>query len=188
MTPHPDSDLIAAYVERRLPTTERAEVEAHLAECADCRLDAIAVASTLETTPRRYLARAAPWLAAAAVLALVVVTNPFARPTDADRMRPGGDLDALPGITAIFPESSAVVARSQLRFVWGSDGPGARYEFRLTDASGALLWQATTADTVAMPPDSLRLAGGGTYLWWVDVLLPDGRLARTPLREFTLGP
>ncbi|MGH9509145.1 MAG: zf-HC2 domain-containing protein, partial [Terriglobales bacterium] len=41
---HPDADLLTAFCERTLTETERQQVIAHLALCADCR-DAVALAT-----------------------------------------------------------------------------------------------------------------------------------------------
>lgn len=186
MTTHLDSDILAAYGERRLGPADRAMAEAHLADCSDCRRDLAAVADQLRPVRRRrQLLRAVPLLAAASVLVVVLNQNPAA--TAPDTLRPGGE-EGLPVIEAIAPAEQAEVTRAGLRFVWSSDGPDALYDLRLTDLSGLLLWQASTADTILSPPDSLTLTPGAQYLWWVDVLLPDGRLAKTALREFTLGP
>lgn len=187
MTPHLDSDLLAAYGERRLGQEDRALAEAHLAECVDCRQDLTALLQSLRPVrQRRRLLRAAPLLAAAAVLAIVVARD--IGPPAEMAMRPGDTDEGLPVIEAIAPAEQAAVTRATLRFVWSSDGPDALYDLRLTDGSGLLVWQASTADTTLTPPDSLSLDPGTRYLWWVDVLLPDGRLAKTALREFTLGP
>ncbi len=74
-TDHPDPERLAAYIERTLERSLRADVEAHLAECEDCRLivmdtgDLLAEERGRRKTPYVY---AAASLAAAAVLAIAV--------------------------------------------------------------------------------------------------------------------
>ena len=45
---HPDPNLLAAFAERNLLARERADVSAHLAECADCREYLALAFATLE--------------------------------------------------------------------------------------------------------------------------------------------
>jgi ferric-dicitrate binding protein FerR (iron transport regulator) len=81
----PDRESIAAYVDRRLADSERDAVEAHLAACADCRAEVVALsalvaqvaASTEPVAALRSPLRARRWgpavaagLAAAALLAI----------------------------------------------------------------------------------------------------------------------
>lgn len=84
---HPDAERLAEYVDRVLTAEDRADVERHLAVCADCRevvADTVAVlADTPQTThtdtprvvpfrTRRWVTGVAASLAAAAVLVLAV--------------------------------------------------------------------------------------------------------------------
>ena len=57
--PHPDANLLAAFVEKTLPERERAQVLNHLAQCADCReLVALTLPAEAEVTvPTRLPAR-----------------------------------------------------------------------------------------------------------------------------------
>jgi anti-sigma factor ChrR (cupin superfamily) len=188
---HIDSDLIAAYAERRLSSTDRTVVEAHLAGCAECRADLTHVAGEVSAVRRRRsLLRAAPLVAAAAVLAVVVVLRPGPEPVAVQALRPGGDgdRDRLNSLAALLPTPGAAVSRMGLRFAWQTDGPDAVYEVTLADSSGAALWRARTPDTTIQLPDSVRLAPGAKYHWWVDVLLSDGRVASTGVRDFSLLP
>lgn len=188
---HLDSDLVAAYAERRLDPAERAAAEAHLAGCAECRADLADVTDVVSAArQRRVLVRAAPLLAAAAVLTVVVVTRPATVPVEVQALRPGNDADRdrLNSLQALLPAPGAAVPRPGLRFAWQSDGPDAIYEITVADSSGLALWRARTPDTSIALPDSVRLAPGGTFHWWVDVLLSDGRVASTGVRDFALLP
>jgi hypothetical protein len=68
--------------------------------------------------------------------------------------------------------------------VWASAGSNAAYRVALTTLGGVTVWRASTSDTVATLPDSVRLAPDATYQWWVDALLADGTTRSTGIREF----
>jgi hypothetical protein len=71
----PDQETLAAYVDRRV--TETDAVEAHLAACAACRAEVVALATLVaEVRPRRRWAlAAAAGIAAAALLAISFMTK-----------------------------------------------------------------------------------------------------------------
>jgi hypothetical protein len=68
-----DANLLAAFLENRLSSDERREMERHLADCRDCR-ETLALSSTASTasapSERPAAFRVPTWLAAAAALAL----------------------------------------------------------------------------------------------------------------------
>jgi hypothetical protein len=190
--PHLNPEQVASWAERRLTGTDRAAVEAHLAHCASCRRDASAVALQMAgARRRRRLLQAAPLVAAAALVVLAVVNRPPGPGGDSGPvLRPGGDpeREGIRRLAVFAPADGATVPRGTLRFVWQGDGPDAQYRFTLADAAGGEIWQATLRDSSVVLPDTLGLADGATYLWYVDVLLPSGERATTGIREFTLGP
>jgi hypothetical protein len=63
----PDPGLLAGFVEDRLLPRERAEVEAHLVRCEDCRAAALAV----PRAPRIRILR--PWMAAVPIAAALLL-------------------------------------------------------------------------------------------------------------------
>ena len=187
---HLDSDIVAAYAERRLSPAERVSAEAHLAGCAECRADLAEVTGMVSTARRRKRLLTMAPLLAAAVFAFVVVSRRPAEPVSVQTLRPGtgADRDRLNSLEALLPAPGTTVSRHGLRFAWQSDGPDAVYLITVADSSGAALWSARTSDTSIALPDSVHLASGGTVHWWVDVLLPDGRVATTGVRDFSLLP
>jgi hypothetical protein len=79
---HPDANLLAAFMEKRLFARERERVLAHLAECADCRellslaaLSSEPAAAASEPVPARPVAGMWRWAAAAAAVALIAVAG-----------------------------------------------------------------------------------------------------------------
>jgi anti-sigma factor RsiW len=187
---HLDSDQIAAYAECRLPSADRAQVEVHLADCRQCRQEAIAARRLLlgERRHRRTVV-GVPILALAATIAgLYFIGAPPQDRTPDNQLRPGGVREGLATIPAWRPETDRPGGRDSLQFVWGADGAGALYRLTVTDEAGATLWNGATSDTVALLPDSVRLVPGARYHWFVDALLADGQRATTGLREFRVAP
>jgi anti-sigma factor ChrR (cupin superfamily) len=186
---HLDSDLVAAYAERRLDPQNRSVVEAHLAECADCRREVSEVTLDLaRARRRRRLIQAVPLLAAVVVLA-VLIRPGSERDRQPATLRPGADPSfGLPALAVRSPGPDAVVQREQLSFRWGGGGPDALYDLTIADSSGLAVWRVRTSDTTLALPDSVRLAVGLRYHWWVDGLLRDGRTAGTGVQQFVLRP
>jgi hypothetical protein len=80
---HPDASLLAAYADRGLSEAERAELEAHVADCAECMerlalLGSVNVpeepeAPSFDWSPRQFLSRWGWLVPVATVVALVAV-------------------------------------------------------------------------------------------------------------------
>jgi hypothetical protein len=191
MPEHLDSDLVAAYAEQRLDQSERGRVEAHVADCADCRRELTEVSIALAAGRRRRgIIRAVP-VAAAAVLALLVIgiTSNDAGDQTQDQLRPGSDLsDGVSTLAVHAPISTGSLSRAGLRFIWSGSGADALYDFTITDSSGTVVLRARTSDTLLILPDTLRLVPGSRYHWWVDVLQSDGRVASSGIRELVVRP
>lgn len=191
LSPHPRSEEIAAYAERRLAPADREAIEDHLAECTACRREATEVALFLRDCRRsrkRWLVAAPVAAAAAAVVLLLVLPVGERGGGDADRLRSGppGGAEALPSIEAVTPEEGSVVAADSVRFVWRSAGPDAMYRLAIMDETGETVWELSTADTVAVPAPRVGFEGGRTYYWYVDALLADGAEASTGARELRI--
>lgn len=185
---HPDAIRIAAYAEGRLGGDDRAAMEAHLAECADCRAEATEVALLLREPAalrRRWIG--IPAAVAAAAAAVVLLAGPFRDSSTAgDALRRPGveaDREAVPAIEVILPSAGDPIPMDSARFVWHGLGADVLYRFTLTDPSGAVLWERELADTALVLSAETRLPGGGRFLWYVDASLPDGGVATTGVRE-----
>lgn len=126
---HPDAERLAEYAEGTLDVPARAEVERHLANCADCRAVVMETVAFLEANPashtpaatvipfrsRRSLTGVAAVLAVAAMLVLAVF---LARPEWLSRR--GGDRPEL-------QELIAAVANEPTRPVEGRMSGGFKY-------------------------------------------------------------
>jgi hypothetical protein len=108
---------------------------------------------------------------------------------DAARLRPGGDPTGREGVASVEALLPGVEATADsLRFVWRPVASDGLYLFVLTDTAGQTVWEGRTPDTTLVLPASVALQPGGRYLWLVDALLRDGRMASTGPREFRLPP
>jgi hypothetical protein len=59
------------------------------------------------------------------------------------------------------------------RFAWHAVGKAERYLVVVVDTAGTELFATETRDTALVLPDSVRLAPGRAYLWWVQARLTD---------------
>src|SRR5438094_80632 len=96
---------VAAYADRGLAAAERARVEAHLAGCAECRAEVVAVARLSRSFARRRRWAVMAPLAAAAALVLFLAPWPRVR-GPASSAGPGG-----PGPARRRPRGPAPVIR-----------------------------------------------------------------------------
>lgn len=181
---HLDSTEVAAYVDGRLDEAARTRVEAHLAECDECRREVVTVRRVVATARRRPGWPVWVTLAAAAALLLVVW------PRAADRGGPGAPVvrDADPataGVAVVTPDSVATVP---LTFAWHPVPTATTYRVALTNPSGELIWSGATSDTVLAIPDSVALAAGRSYYYYVDALLADGTSITSGVRGVRLPP
>lgn len=191
---HTSAAQVSAYLERTLPGADRTRVEAHLAECGECRREVVEISRLLRARPRRLAI--GRWAAAAGIAATLVLvvgrlpsgpTTPAVQPPGAVQ-RSGGPEEG-PELSAWGPTEGVSISRDSLVLAWKPDARGsARYRLTLSNAEGAVLWTASTSDTMLIPPPSLILPGGRTYYWYTDALLPDGRSLSTGVQEFRLVP
>lgn len=189
---HLDGDLIAGYLERRLPDEDAALVESHLAECAACRREAREVSAFLRGgSPRRRWvpASVAVVAAAAAVVGLIVVGLPGDPPgsgNDPFRAGPDHETEAVPTFAALAPAEGRAASPDTLVFAWSPAAPDASYRLTLTDDTGEIVWEEETADTALALPSDVTLRPGGSYLWYVDAVMPDAGVASTHVRELEI--
>jgi len=115
--PHPDAEQLAEYADRKLAASSRASIEAHLAECADCRavlsgaMDLLTEearighpdqARVLPFRRRRALLGAAAVLAAAAAV-VIAIRTPQSDPSGL------GDLVAAVAMETVRPLEGRLV-------------------------------------------------------------------------------
>jgi Putative zinc-finger len=174
---------IAAYIDRGLSRAERDEVEAHLAECAECRRHVSDTDALVQRVrgPKRLVIGGALVAAAAAV---IIVAVPSFRRSDGTLENPlYRDVAASSSLIAYGPTGESRVG--SLRFVWSPAQGAMSYRLTVSRADGATVWTQSSRDTVAALPTSVTLHVGDRYFWVSDALLADGGSRSTGLREFT---
>ena len=189
--PHVDDETFERYACGELNVVDRARVEAHADECADCArvlrgLTMLAREAARFDTSRARSAR--PWpswgipATIAAALAIAVLA-PMAWRT----LRNGSNASVVREassdvIQAIAPQGT--VAADSLTFAWhGWDG-ATRYEVRLFGADGALVWSGSTDDTSIPLPPEIKLAPR-RYYWQVRAVR--GAASESALVPITIG-
>ncbi len=186
---HHLSDVqVAAYLDRALAAPERAEIDAHLARCAQCRIEVVEVARVRRARARRkrwYVV--GPVAAAAAVILLLVTGRPEGTP--GERVTRGERPSAgVPRLEVVAPQGEQSISRESLVFVWRAAGPDAHYRFTLTDLSGTVILTQEGADTTLVMPESIILRLDQVYYWYVDALLANGNSLTTGVQRFRAGP
>lgn len=191
---HPGPTEIAGYVDDMLPAGERARVEAHLADCAECRHEVVEVRRLVISPPRD---RRWVWLipgtaaVAAAVAALLLINTAGEISQTADpplraAAQPAQPDAALPRPTVHAPVGT--VPRDGVVLAWGAVAPGAVYRVSVSTAAGTLIWAGSSIDTLLALPAGTALQPDTRYFWSVDALLPDGRSTSSGVHEFATGP
>ena len=184
---HPSEEEVAAYLSGGLSAEEREALQAHLAECRDCRLQVTTAKRLLRAHSRRPRRLMAGALAAAALLAFVVLLpRDRARPVR-ERER-DGEPGAVPRLQAVAPPEASTIRRDQLVFTWRSQPGDPLYRITITASNGEAVWTRDTGVTTAVPPDSLRLTSGARYFWYVDALDAAGLSITSGPRTVRIAP
>lgn len=179
---HPTTGEVAGFLDGRASDAERERLEAHLADCAECRTELVEVGRLL-----RSLTRRGSWLilgaaAAAGIALLMVVPTWLQRAETLDRVR------APATATTMAPRPIAprgpVDAASQL--LWSSVSHADRYRVAVFDHEGAIVWEAQTEDTLIALPDSVSLTVDSAYFWKVWARTALDRWGESSLIEFRL--
>jgi hypothetical protein len=193
--PHPGSEEIAAYLDDRLPPAAKSRLQAHLAECTDCRDEVVELVELMEAHERDGRRRwIVPVVAAAAVAAAVLlIAVPVVReeaegPPTFRAPEAAAEREALRGIAVVSPHGETPIGRTELTFAWESVAPGASYRVTMTDSAGVPIWAAETDQTRMSPPSDLDLEPGARYLWFVDAVLPDGATATSGVQTLHIAP
>src|SRR5688572_9510163 len=167
---HVSPEALAGYLDDDLSSEERAQVELHLASCDECRAQLADVHRLQRVRLRRKLV---PFLVPAAAAAILVVAFGLPREdTKQSDIRSGPVAEER--LVVVSPVPSTDLASRPIEFVWRSAGPGASYTITLQEPDGRPVWTSAVADTVVALPDSITLAQGRLWFWFVDALLPNG--------------
>jgi len=199
---HPDEMVAAAWLDGTLGPSLRAEVEGHLAACAECRLtlaalkldtgDDAGLDETLLRRARRQTLPALTWMRAAAAAVVVLTLGagawwllaPPATSPDPAVFR--GHTDGR--FHDLAPEPGASISRDALQFAW-SAVPGAdRYTVLITrpDTTLVIMFVVRPDEIPSGWPPGQPLPEPGPYLWSVRALSVDREIALTRPIPFQL--
>jgi len=198
---------VANVVDHGVDMSERPEIIAHLATCANCRDQVRSVAALIrapsivaeigriETSTAATVRR--PWrfvgagaltaVAAAAAFMVagsggpVVATLPMVAVTDSETHRePGMTTTVAPSLIA--PVGAMAAADT---FRWTSVPRADRYRLTVFDREGRTVWEAEGSDTAMARPDSIAGQSGTAYLWKVEARTGWDRWVASELVEFS---
>ena len=74
------------------------------------------------------------------------------------------------------------------RFVWRPVSKAEHYLVVVVDTTGAELFASETRDTALVLPDSVHLAPGRAYLWWVQARLADQSTVTAVTQRLVVSP
>jgi hypothetical protein len=172
----PSPEAIRALVEREGAEADRLATLDHVMACGECQKDFEMFRAPRETAARLERRSLPSWLAAAAMLALVIgaawIWKARQVSGGTEITRGGVRSVELVGPAAVAPGASPV-------FVWRAVATAQRYQLELDTEAGDPVYETSTADTTARLPDSVHLSAGTTYRWWVRATLASGALIRS---------
>lgn len=194
---HPDEIAVASYLEGRLPDDARDALEAHLADCDECRrgLTLLRGVEGLEAEPvPRELIESAPkrrrhfWAAAAAAVFLGAL---FVVPLT-ENVQPGAEGPPVfrdagtrgPGL--LSPEAGSVVRRDELLFSWTPVEGADRYRVRVwsVEIDFLLEFEVLAEQTEAGWPESEPPAPAKKLVWRVRALSCNRTISESPPAPF----
>lgn len=191
---HIPGERLSGYVDDTIPAEERREIDAHLAECEECRREVTEIDRLLRDNGQRRPSHI-HWTAAAVAAAVLLL---FAVPATINRLGEEGDVlrsdsaavegEALVGIAPLDPviePGDGDGGQVAVTLSWVESGPGLTYRVSVSDDSGRTLWTGTTTETSVRLPSEVRLESGRTYFWFVDATLVNGEAATTGIQRLT---
>lgn len=211
----PDTKVWQTFRDGSIAQEQRAAAESHLVRCRLCRERLIALSDAAreialpEEAPTSLRKRAEelvtrtpgsrslfgslrPYiplaLAAAIVLAVGLSVVVYRRQTE---RQPTSELRqsdlATVALSLSSPGDGAVMEPGQMEFRWGSAGPGARYEFTITDEKGDIVFHEKSANNLlTLDSRALKLSPQRKYYWTVSARLPDGTKRESKVAGFIL--
>jgi len=197
---HPDEISVASYLEGRLPEQARAAIEAHFADCDECRRALILLQGLEdqeeEPAPREWTAptRKRSWHSWAAAAAAVILGALFVLPLTEQLPLGEGGAPVYRSLGSggpgpLHPAAGDLVDRDDVFFSWtpveGADG----YRVRVWSAgTGFVLeFDVSGGQTEAGWPGDADPAPAGELVWRVRALSLDRTIAESPPVPFEIG-
>lgn len=186
-----DDETAAALAEGALDGAARDVAMAHIASCARCRHAVSSVARALVDPavsrelkairrPQLRSLTVASGIAAAAIVAFVALPWRTADETSTHR---APTITAAASPVLMAPVGVVADART-LR--WTGVGGADRYRVTLFDATGGVVYETQTPDTVVAIPAIVTLARGRGYFWKVEARTGWNRWSSSDLVEFSV--
>ena len=174
---------VAEFVDGVATPEATARIQAHLAECVECRDEVVetgdVVASLRGPSWTRRVMQWAPAVAAAAIV--FILLRPATSPPPTHREPP---ITATAAPTIVVPIGDV---DSVPLLVWhvvpGADG----YVARIFDRGGTVVWEQTVSDTTVRPRDA-KLTPAVTYYLEVKARIGFERYAASEQIPFTITP
>ena len=181
---HLEPNEIASYVDGDVPGEVRASIEAHLADCAECRAEVAEVSRIVRTAPSAGGVSRRVWIPAAAAAALALL---WVGPRAFRDQGPAEHRDeAVTSTVAPHPITPIGSVATATALVWSSVPYANNYRVRLFGTDGTVLWEREGMDTIVSIPDSIRLQPRVPYYWRVEAHTGFDRRAESDLVEFRL--
>jgi len=183
---------LAAFLDGHLHGDELARVQSYLADNHEARQELIKASRMISTAPASADRRVWRWvvpgvgLAAAAALLIAIQPKSTSRPErlSAERRAPVEQSDR---IELVSPANGQQLTEGAASFSWRRYD-GASYRLVISDATGRILYEGTTSDTlVSISPSKLRGASGKLY-WTIDALAENGSSLTSGVSEFEIRP
>ena len=159
--------------ETRLAAIDRIMAHPRLAE----EFEILRAAHTAGRTAQRRTFKAWPLAIAASLIAAIGLGTWLSRQSTDD----GDQLRGLSVAIPLYAPAETALADSARVFLWSANPSATQYMFELSTAGGSALFNATTTDSSLTLPDTVRLAPGASYFWYVRAITPQGELT-SPLR------
>ena len=159
--------------EARLAAIDKIMAHPRLAE----EFEVLRAAHSASHTAQRRRFIAWPVAIAASFVAAVALGSWLAlrRDDGSDQLR--GPSVAIP----LYAPAETALADSARVFLWSGNPDATQYLFELSTAAGNPVYSAATTDSSLALPDSVRLAPGQSYFWYVRAMMRSGELT-SPLR------
>jgi hypothetical protein len=172
----------AAYLDGATTGDRRARIEAHLAQCPECREEMRDAGRIIRTLPGAHR-RARPIVAAvAAVAALVLISVlPRAYPNLSKPQHRESPVTTTTAPTAVAPLGAVDSVEA---FVWSAVPSADRYHLRVYDANGSVIWERTVSDTT-LPATDLHVEPGRAFYYQVQADVGFGRHVTSKFIEFS---
>jgi len=206
---HIETDTLILFLDDKLSSNKRAEVQTHLAVCAQCteeladiyklqnslkyihapiidkdmktKVENI-VKNNSETNNRKSNKTSLKLALTGAFTVLIITLYVFVFNNNTIKYR---EINKVENAIIIEPQNEALLTPNELNFKWEKIKNSAAYHFILFKENGKLFWENIYKANSLTLPSSLKMEIGKKYLWRVEIIFPDNSKKRSKLYVFT---